>query len=255
MSGPPGAAEQAHPSAQFVTKKEYVALRLREMIVSGQMPPGTRIRQLRLAVQLGISATPVREAIRQLETEGYLQSRPHVGASVREINREGLEEIYHVRSMLEGWLAREAATRMTDADLAELRALCDQFSLDTRRGDHVAARRANYRLHRLVWERAEQPTTLEIVNTLWAKFPWDTLNYVPGRPERTVREHEDLFAALRARDPDKAEAALREHIASGRRDYFASVAGARSAAGDGGRPQLKSDEGATVSGGAQVGSR
>ena len=225
MTGSTGPADQGRPPAQFVTKKEYVALRLREMIVSGQMAPGTRVRQLQLAADLGISATPVREAIRQLETEGYLQSRPHVGASVRQINREGLEEIYHVRSMLEGWLAREAATRMTDADLGELRALCDEFNADTRRGDHVAARRANYRLHRLVWERAEQSATLEIVNALWAKFPWDTLNYVPGRDERTVREHEALVAALQARDPGGAEAALRAHIASGRHDYFAPVAG------------------------------
>lgn len=231
MSSSSGASHREHPSAQFVTKKEYVALRLREMIVSGQMPPGTRIRQLQLAAELGISATPVREAIRQLETEGYLQSRPHAGASVREVNREGLEEIYHVRSMLEGWLAREAATRITPVDLADLRALCDEFKSDTQRGDHVAARRANYRLHRLVWERAEQSATLEIVNSLWAKFPWDTLNYVPGRDERTVREHEELFAALQARDPDVAESALRAHIASGRHDYFASQDGTP----DGGR--------------------
>lgn len=226
MNGFDGADDQGRSSAQFLTKKEYVAQRLREMIVSGQMAPGTRIRQLQFAADLGISATPVREAIRQLESEGYLQSRPHVGASVRAINREGLEEIYHVRSMLEGWLAREAASRMTDADIAELRGLCDEFNLFTRRDDHVAARRANYRLHRLIWERAAQSATLEIVNTLWAKFPWDTLNYVPGRDERTMREHEDLVAALQARDPEGAEAALRAHIASGRRDYFSSVAGA-----------------------------
>ena len=227
MSRSGGTDGEDHPSAQFLTKKEYVALRLREMIVSGQMAPGTRIRQLQLAADLGISATPVREAIRQLESEGYVQSTPHVGASVREINRDGLEEIYHVRSMLEGWLAREAAGRMTSADLVILRALSDDFDQCTRSADPVGARRANYRLHRLVWERAEQPTTLEIVNTLWARFPWDTLNYVPGRDERTMHEHGALIAALQARDPDAAETALRAHIASGRHDYFAALAGAR----------------------------
>ena len=225
-----------------------MALRLREMIVSGQMAPGTRILQLQLqlAADLGISATPVREAIRQLESEGYLQSTPHVGASVREINREGLEEIYHVRSMLEGWLAREAAVRMTDADHAALRALSEEFNQFTRRGDHVAARRANYRLHRLVWERAAQPATLEIVNTLWAKFPWDTLNYVPGRDERTMREHGALVAALQASDPDAAEGALKAHIASGRHDYFAAVAGGRSSARWSSSPATSLQTGARV---------
>lgn len=205
---------------EFLTKKEYVARWLREMVISGAMRPGTRIRQQEIVEALGVSATPIREAIRQLETEGYLDSIPHIGASVRDVNRDGLDEVYHVRILLESWLAREAAVRLTSANMAELRDLARAFERATERNEIVDARRANYRLHQLVWEIAGQPVTLEVVRSLWAKFPWDTLGYVEGRGERSIREHEQLLDALEARDPDGAEAAIRSHILSGKRDFL-----------------------------------
>ena len=213
---------------QFITKKELVAGRVREMIVSGEFKAGARIRQQELADMLGVSPTPVREAIRQLETEGYLQSVPHVGVHVAEINRKGLEEIYQVRMLIEGWLARRAADVVTDDALEQLRILTTEFETATDENNFIAARRANYGLHRLIWELADAPVALEIVNSLWAKFPWDLLDYVPGRDERSVYEHRDLVAALEAKDPDQAEASIQAHIRSGRADYMATVEGAGS---------------------------
>ena len=208
---------------RFITKKEFVAGRLREMVVSGELKAGVRIRQQELADKLGVSATPVREAIRQLETEGYLQSEPHVSVHVAEINRKGLQEIYQVRMLIEGWLARRAAEVITDDALEQLRALATEFETATGEGNIIAARLANYELHRLIWELADAPVALEIVNSLWAKFPWDLLDYVPGRDERTVDEHHDLVAAMEAKDPDQAEASILAHIRSGRADYMATV--------------------------------
>ena len=207
----------------FITKKDLVAGRLREMVVSGELKAGSRIRQQELADQFGVSATPVREAIRQLEAEGYLQSRPHVGVHVAEINRKGLEEIYQVRMLIEGWLARRAAEIITHDALEQLRTLASEFEAATDEDNIIAARRANYGLHRLIWEMADAPVALEIVNSLWAKFPWDLLDYVPGRDERSVNEHHDLVAALEANDPDRAEASIHRHISSGRTDYRATV--------------------------------
>ena len=207
----------------FITKKDLVAGRLREMVVSGELKAGSRIRQQELADQFGVSATPVREAIRQLEAEGYLQSRPHVGVHVAEINRKGLEEIYQVRMLIEGWLARRAAEIITHDALEQLRTLASEFEAATDEDNIIAARRANYGLHRLIWEMADAPVALEIVNSLWAKFPWDLLDYVPGRDERSVNEHHDLVAALETNDPDRAEASIHGHISSGRADYMATV--------------------------------
>lgn len=208
---------------EFITKKDLVAGRLREMVVSGELKAGSRIRQQKLADEFGVSATPVREAIRQLEAEGYLQSRPHVGVQVAGINREGLQEIYQVRMLIEGWLARRAAHLITHDALDQLRTLASEFEAATVRDNLIAARRANYGLHRLIWELADAPVALEIVNSLWAKFPWDLLDYVPGRDERSVDEHHDLVAALEAKDPERAEAAIHVHIRSGRADYTRMV--------------------------------
>jgi len=214
---------------EFITKKDLVAGRLREMVVSGELKAGSRIRQQELADQFGVSATPVREAIRQLEAEGYLQSKPHVGVHVAEINRKGLHEVYQVRMLIEGWLARRAAEIITRDALAQLRTLASEFETATVEDNITAARRANYGLHRLIWELADAPAALEVVNSLWAKFPWDLLDYVPGRDKRSVDEHHDLVAALEAKDPDLAEAAIHRHISSGRADYMSTVEAAGSA--------------------------
>lgn len=202
----------------MITKEEYVARRVREMVVSGEMPPGMRIRQQEIADSLGVSATPVREALRRLISEGYLASIPHVGVSVAEVNRDNLEEIYRIRQLLEGFLAYEAAARATPEDIAALRGRNEEFRQASERGDYVEARRVNYRFHAYTWELAAQPVTLQIVNFLWGKFPWNTLGKVSGRDERTLVEHDELIEALAAGDRDRADKALRRHIESGHHD-------------------------------------
>jgi DNA-binding GntR family transcriptional regulator len=203
---------------RFLTKEELVARHLREQIVSGRLKPGSRIRQQRLASELGFSQTPVREAVRSLVSEGWLVSLPHVGASVAETNFEGLDEIYSVRIMLEGYLAAEAAKRMTGDVLDQLTRLNLEFSRVANGADYQLGRAINYQLHQLIWETAQCRITLGFVNSLWAKFPWDSLGAVPGRGNRTVHEHDDIIAALAAKDSDRARGAAAAHIASGRND-------------------------------------
>jgi DNA-binding GntR family transcriptional regulator len=204
----------------FLTKNEYVTRWLRELVVSGEMEPGARVRQQQIAEMLGVSATPVREAIRQLQTEGYFTSAPHKGARVADLYREGLDEVYTLRAKLEGYLAREATARMTPQNLRELKKLSDDLRavVKGRSKNRVEVRRLNYRLHRLFWEVADQPLTLAIVNSLWGKFPI-LIGDMPGRDMQSVREHEVLLAAIEAGDADAAEKAIVEHVEGGRRDY------------------------------------
>lgn len=202
----------------MVTKEELVARHVRRLVVSGQMTAGTRIRQQQLADELGVSPTPVREALRSLVSEGWLVSVPHIGVSVAGVKSEGLDEIFTVRQMLEGYLAEEAARRMTDDVLDQLRRLNRQFDKAFRRKKFIEARRINYEFHLLIWETACCPVTLGIVNGLWAKFPWNTLGSVAGRGERTVHEHDDLVAALAERDAARAGKAILVHMQSGRAD-------------------------------------
>ena len=106
-----------------ITKKQYAAEWLREMIVSGDLEPGRRVRQQEVADRLGISATPVREAILQLETEGYLDSIAHVGVRVAELADDHRDEVMELRKLLEGQLALSAAQRITDAQIEQLNQL------------------------------------------------------------------------------------------------------------------------------------
>ena len=202
----------------MVTKEEYVARHVRRLIVSGQLTSGSRLRQQQLADELGVSPTPVREALRSLVSEGWLTAVPHVGVSVSSVNFDGLDEIYHIRTMLESYLAEEAARRVTDDVVQRLRDLNEQFDLASNRGEFIDARRLNYEFHLIVWETAERPVTLRLVNELWAKFPWDTLGRVKGRGERTVSEHSELLDALARNDWKHAGKALAAHINSGRAD-------------------------------------
>src|ERR1700712_2994748 len=112
---------------QHLTKEEYVARYIREGIVAGRWEPGERLRQQQLADELGMSPTPVREAVRSLVKEGWLQLRPHIGVSVAEADPTKVEEVYRLREILESRLAAEAADKITPPQLRELAQVHEAF--------------------------------------------------------------------------------------------------------------------------------
>jgi DNA-binding GntR family transcriptional regulator len=197
-----------------ITKKQYAAEWLREMIVSGDLEPGRRVRQQEVADHLGISATPVREAILQLETEGYLVSTAHVGVRVAALADDHRDEVMELRKLLEGLLALSAAQRITDAQIVQLNQLHISFEEAVSRGDAREARRINYQVHRFVWDTAGRDVTRQIVQGLWARVPWRSLDDVDVRGRQSVLEHAHLVAALSNRDPEAARRATELHIAS-----------------------------------------
>ena len=197
-----------------ITKKQYAAEWLREMIVSGDLEPGRRVRQQEVADRLRISATPVREAILQLETEGYLQSVAHVGVKVAELAEDHHGEVMELRTLLEGQLASTAAQRITDAQIENLDQLHVAFTDAVQRGDARETRRLNYQLHGFIWEIAGRDVTRQIVQGLWARVPWHSLDDVAGRGRQSVVEHAELVEALRNRDAEGARRATELHIAS-----------------------------------------
>lgn len=205
---------------ELVTKEEFVTRRLREQVISGELAPGTRLRQEQLASEFGISPTPVREALRRLVSEGYLSSEPHVGVAVAHPVAEWTLEVFEIRQTLEGKLAAGASQNMTTQRIALLRELNRDFRRATAKRDFVAARLLNYRFHHLIWEDAKLPVTLEIVNSLWAKFPLYNLGNVEGRGERSTDEHEHLIECMERRNARDAEHAAFVHIGGGRQDFL-----------------------------------
>ena len=200
---------------EFKTKEEYVAEFLREGILAGRFPRGERLKQDDIASLLKISITPVREAFRILGAEGYLLSERHHGVIVAPFDAKTAKELTDLRVLLEERLISTAIAKITPARLKELQDLQNQLEKASRRGDRVLFRALNYRFHSHLYSIADMPQTLHFVQVLWAKYPFDLIHQVPGRPERALREHAVLLKALAARDKKSALLAARAHIEAG----------------------------------------
>lgn len=200
---------------EYRTKEEQVADYLREAILSGRLARGARLKQAEIAEQLQISITPVREALRLLEAEGYIDSRSYKGATVVPFDAASSAEILNLRILLEGQLVRHAVERATTDDLAAVRVLADEFADAVRRGDSKLARGANYRFHRRMYDAAGLPQTLHFVQILWARYPFDIINRIDGRAGRAAEEHEELLRCLIEGDVAGAMLSLRRHIEAG----------------------------------------
>jgi DNA-binding GntR family transcriptional regulator len=215
---------QAWAIAPIQTKEHQVAELLREKIIAGSVVRGQKLKQAELAKMLNVSITPVREALRLLEAEGYVHVSSHRGAIVAPFQIDQVDELFDLRMTLEGKLTAAAARRMTPADLTGLTELNENIRSALARNSREDTRGNNFRFHFRLYECADLPHTLEFVRVLWAKYPFDLLGSIPGRPPRVLDEHADLLAALQEGDPRKATKAMQSHIASGHRDFKATYA-------------------------------
>jgi DNA-binding GntR family transcriptional regulator len=211
---------------QFRTKEEQVADYLREGIIAGRFPRGARLKQQEIATLLNTSITPVREALKLLEAEGYVSGDSYRGAVVAPFDISASTETLNLRILLETQLVRGAVERATAADIAELKVLAQEFAAAFDAGDNETARAANYRFHHRMFEIAKMPQTLHFVQILWARYPFDLINQLKGRVSRAATEHEDLLQAFIASDVAAAMLATRQHIEAGWLELKHSVAAA-----------------------------
>jgi DNA-binding GntR family transcriptional regulator len=166
-----------------------------------------------IAIQLGVSRTPVREALNRLAVEGWLESRPNKGVVVAGITRQEVVERYALREVLEGYAARLAAGRITDEDVAPLEQICDaaEKAIDDRHAAELA--RLDGELHEGILRAAGNETLI----SMWRQFLHPTRHamFALGTKDhrrRLVEDHRKILAALRQHDPDRAEKAMVEHL-------------------------------------------
>lgn len=203
------------PGLTYRSKTDLVADALKEMMHSGELAPGATLRQRDVAEQLGVSPTPVREAFRRLEAEGFIVTEAHRAAVVVRSENNRLYENAVIRAALEGLGAKLAVERIDDEDIRELESLNEQLA---NAPDHQAALALNRKFHFRIYESTESPVLIAQLNLLWR-----TLGDGPpvDRPlSESVAHHQDIIEALRARDGEKAEAATSRHII----DAFVSLA-------------------------------
>lgn len=197
------------------TKEEMVAEYIREGIVSGKIPRGAKLKQADLAATLGTSITPVREAIKLLEAEGFVRGASHRGAVVAPFDMSQTEEIADLRVMLECKLALAAFQNCTQELIDDLRIIQAEIDAAVETGDRNAVRALNYRFHQAIYSAAKLPTTQHFVNILWARYPFDMINRVDGRIDRASHEHHDILRGLLTRDETALMAAMRTHVRAG----------------------------------------
>ena len=215
---------------QFKTKEEQVADFLREGIIAGRFARGARLKQQEIATLLNTSITPVREALKLLEAEGYVTGDSFKGSIVAPFDIDASSEVLNLRILLETQLVRGAVEHASGLDITELRVLAAEFAAAFDAGDNETARAANYRFHHQMFKIARMPQTLHFVQILWARYPFDLINKLKGRVSRAAAEHYDLLSAFIAGDVAAAMLATRQHIEAGWHELRAAVESAASPA-------------------------
>ena len=204
---------------------------LRNDIVAGVLAGGCRLAETELAEQYGLSRTPIRESLRRLQAEGLVEVIPHRGARVINWQSFDVEGMYDLRTAIEAFVARRAATRLSDAQIGGLAELCAEMeavALDGRAGDPetvTAFTELNAQFHGRIAECADASYALPSRNVL-VVLPvilQAVHNYAPKGYNRSNNHHRELLDAFRANDPDWAEHVMRTHVLSSKSGLMAQL--------------------------------
>ncbi len=208
---------------------------IRQAIVEGRVVPGQRLKEEELAHELGISRTPIREALHLLQAEGLVETAPNRGATVRTYDLADLEDMYELRAMLEGQAAQRAADNATPIQLDELRSSCDRFELLLGGGDLHGLVRENTVFHETILTAAGSERLTGMVHQVvvmplvYKSYIW----YSPAQVAASYHYHRQLTRALECRDTQRAGLIMREHVYEARDVLVQHIEAGTPGAGDG----------------------
>lgn len=203
-----------------VNENEYLPLRdvvfntLRRAILRGELVPGQRLMEIRLADQMGVSRTPVREAIRKLELEGLVVMVPRKGAEVAHISGKNLRDVLEVRRALEELAGELACERMTAEDFKKLEQANLKFASVLDSDDITVLGQADEEFHGLIYQATDNDRLVQMVNHLREQMYRYRIEHLKNKSQRTIllQEHQDIMRALAARDVEAVRRAIRVHI-------------------------------------------
>jgi DNA-binding GntR family transcriptional regulator len=191
---------------------------IRDAIMDGRLEPGLRLKHEELARDLGISRTPIRDALHILQTEGLIQSLPNRGAVVREYTPDDIAEMYELRALLEGWAARKAAERISSGSIARLEKSCERFETLREKDNLRELVKENLRFHTTIMEAvgSERLTALihKVTNLplVYRSYNW----YSDEQKQISEYYHKQITKALESKEAERAEALMREHVMEAR---------------------------------------
>lgn len=198
----------------YLPLRDVVFHTLRQAILKGELKPGERLMEIHLAQKLGVSRTPVREAIRKLELEGLVRMIPRKGAVVAEITISDLEDVLEVRMALEELAVKLACRMLTPEQLEEIGALAEEFEQTLYGEDVGACAQADMRFHEAIYEATGNGRLVQILNNLREQMYRYRMEYLKDRDahQQLVQEHAEILEALADRDVERALEASGRHI-------------------------------------------
>lgn len=203
-----------------VSMNEYLPLRdvvfntLRQAILRGELKPGERLMEIQLANKLGVSRTPIREAIRKLELEGLVLMIPRKGAEVAEITEKSLRDVLEVRRALEELAVRLACDKITGEEIRELRTAAEEFSTIQKDGDVTKIAEADVRFHDVIYVATENQKLIQLLSNLREQMYRYRVEYLKRSDfhEQLIAEHKKIIETIEKKQKDAAAKVVCQHI-------------------------------------------
>jgi DNA-binding GntR family transcriptional regulator len=211
------------------TKTELALQVLRDRIRTGELEPGRRLRLKDLTQELGMSPTPIREALRLLQADGIVDYRPHQGIVVAELSLDEIDGVLRLRRLLEPYAVELAVPNLTPVRSRELERLHAKLLAAVASGRGTAVTDANVAWHWAIYEAAGSAHLKEFIRRLWDAYPWRTMWALPGRSEQSAVEHQAVMDAIGAGDAKLAAERLAAHLTSGEESLLDQLERERSA--------------------------
>lgn len=199
---------------QFLPLRDVVFNTLRQAILTGELKPGERLMEIHLANKLGVSRTPIREAIRKLELEGLVTMIPRRGAEVAQITEKSLQDVLEVRRSLDALCAELACARISDEEVEALDAACKEFEEATLKGDIREIAAADVALHDIIIKATGNKRLVQLVNNLAEQMYRYRFEYIKDKSvyARLIEEHRIMYNAIRDKDKKTAAKVAVTHI-------------------------------------------
>lgn len=199
---------------ELLPLRDVVFNTLRKAILTGELKPGERLLEIHLANQLGVSRTPIREAIRKLELEGLVIMMPRRGAEVAQITEKGLRDVLEVRRALDALCAELACDRITEEEKQKLKDACDRFEKATVTGDATVIATADVALHDIIVEATRNQRLIQLINNLSEQMYRYRFEYIKDENQHNhlVEEHRMIYESIVHCDKEGAAKAAKLHI-------------------------------------------
>ena len=200
----------------YLPLRDVVFNTLREAILRGDLVAGERLMELQLAAKLGVSRTPIREAIRMLEQEGLAITIPRKGAIVARMTEKDMQDVLEIREALEELSVQVACDKITDGEIVQLRKNMENFEQALKSDDLKKMAQADVEFHDVIYQATDNPKLINMLNNLREQMYRYRVEYLkdPQNHEQLLNEHEAIYQGIVKKDKDAVTAMIRKHISN-----------------------------------------